>query len=40
MKDISEDFKNGIRVHDAITCPQCGAPIVNDKCPYCGVVFL
>lgn len=39
MKDISEDFQNGIRVHDALTCPQCGAPIEDEKCPYCGVVF-
>lgn len=39
MKDIPEDFQNGIRVHDAITCPQCGAPIVNDKCSYCGAYF-
>lgn len=21
-------------------CPNCGAPITQDKCPYCGTVFL
>ena len=21
-------------------CPNCGAPIKTDKCPYCGTVFM
>lgn len=25
---------------DLINCPNCGAPIQNDICPYCGSVFL
>lgn len=25
---------------DLLNCPNCGAPIQNDICPYCGSVFL
>lgn len=25
---------------DILNCPNCGAPIVDDKCSYCGAVFL
>ena len=25
---------------DLLNCPNCGAPIQNDVCPYCGSVFL
>lgn len=24
----------------SLNCPNCGAPIVGDKCEYCGTVFL
>lgn len=23
-----------------LNCPNCGAPVTQDKCPYCGTVFL
>lgn len=25
---------------DRLNCPNCGAPIVNGKCDYCGAIFL
>ena len=25
---------------DLLNCPNCGAPITAEKCPYCGSVFL
>ena len=25
---------------DLLNCPNCGAPIVDDRCAYCGSVFL
>ena len=27
-------------MEDLLNCPNCGAPIQNDICPYCGSVFL
>lgn len=27
-------------MRDILNCPNCGAPIQNDVCPYCGSVFL
>lgn len=39
MTDIHKHYENGVRTNDALTCPQCGAPIEDEKCPYCGVVF-
>lgn len=39
MTDIHKRYENGVRANDALTCPQCGAPIEDEKCPYCGVVF-
>jgi hypothetical protein len=27
-------------VKDLLNCPNCGAPITAEKCPYCGSVFL
>lgn len=38
MTDI-ENYRNGIRSKGALTCPQCGAPIVKEKCSYCGALF-
>lgn len=39
MNNIHKRYENGVRTNDALTCPQCGAPIDNEKCSYCGVVF-
>lgn len=42
--DITEVFRNGHlqpgRPKDGeFNCPNCGAPITDEKCPYCGTVF-
>lgn len=37
MKDI--DYDHATKADGKLTCPQCGAPIVNDVCQYCGVYF-
>lgn len=39
MAEFHKRYENGIRTNDSLTCPQCGAPIEDEKCPYCGVVF-
>lgn len=39
MNDIHKHYENGVRTNDSLTCPQCGAPIENEKCPYCGAIF-
>lgn len=39
MDDIRMHYRNGVKANGALTCPQCGAPIVDEKCEYCGVVF-
>ena len=28
-----------MRTKDQLNCPNCGAPIVGEKCEYCGTVF-
>lgn len=26
-------------MRDVLNCPNCGAPIVSEQCPYCGTLF-
>lgn len=26
-------------MREVLNCPNCGAPIAGDRCPYCGTVF-
>ena len=39
MEDIRSRYRNGVKAKGALTCPQCGAPIIDEKCGYCGVIF-
>lgn len=44
MMDITENFQNshllrGSPKDGTFNCPNCGAPITDEKCPYCGTVF-
>lgn len=39
MDDARIRYRNGVRANGALTCPQCGAPITDEKCEYCGVIF-
>lgn len=39
MDDIRARYRNGVKANGALTCPQCGAPITDEKCEYCGVIF-
>lgn len=34
------DLNHISRVNDSKNCPNCGAPIETDKCPYCGTAFI
>lgn len=34
------DFDQIARTNSSKNCPNCGAPIENEKCPYCGTVFV
>ena len=35
-----EIYKNASKIKESKNCPNCGAPIEADKCPYCGTVFV
>lgn len=39
MEDMKMRYRNGVKANGALTCPQCGAPITDEKCEYCGVIF-
>ena len=26
-------------MRDVLNCPNCGAPVTSEKCPYCGTLF-
>lgn len=39
MEDIRKRYSSGVRSNGSLTCPQCGAPIIEEKCSYCGVLF-
>lgn len=36
-KDI---YEHAVRANGDKNCPNCGAPIAGEKCPYCGTVFV
>ena len=35
IKSLIELYKNG-----QTNCPNCGAPIISEECPYCGTNFV
>lgn len=39
MDDARIRYRNGVKANGALTCPQCGAPITDERCEYCGVIF-
>lgn len=42
MTDQSYDrlIKDAIRTNGSTNCPNCGAPIESERCPYCGTMFI
>lgn len=44
MKDtvnwFDTDGQNIVKKKEAINCPNCGAPIESERCPYCGSLFI
>lgn len=37
---LDYDFDQIARANGSKNCPNCGAPIETEKCPYCGTVFV
>ena len=35
-----DELSRAARTNGSKNCPNCGAPIETEKCPYCGTVFL
>ena len=35
-----DDLSRATRTNGSKNCPNCGAPIETEKCPYCGTMFL
>ena len=35
-----DELSRATRANGSKNCPNCGAPIESDKCPYCGTVFI
>lgn len=35
-----EDLANAVHKAGSLNCPNCGAPINEEKCPYCGTLFV
>lgn len=33
-------LSEAVKTEGAKNCPNCGAPIESEKCPYCGTVFI
>jgi hypothetical protein len=40
MELHGEYFANIARANGMYNCPNCGAPIESDKCPYCGTFII
>lgn len=35
-----DELSRATRANSSKNCPNCGAPIETEKCPYCGTMFL
>lgn len=35
-----DELSRATRTNESKNCPNCGAPIETEKCPYCGTMFL
>ena len=35
-----EDLANAVHKAGSLNCPNCGAPINEEKCPFCGTLFV
>ena len=33
-------IEDAIRINGSTNCPNCGAPIESERCPYCGTMFI
>ena len=33
-------IEDAIRINGSANCPNCGAPIESERCPYCGTMFI
>lgn len=35
-----EDLANAVHKAGSLNCPNCGAPINEERCPFCGTLFI
>ena len=40
LDNYLDELSRGTRANGSKNCPNCGAPIETEKCPYCGTMFL
>ena len=40
LDNYLDELSRATRTNGSKNCPNCGAPIETEKCPYCGTVFL
>ena len=40
LDNYLDELSRATRTNGSKNCPNCGAPIETDKCPYCGTMFL
>ena len=40
LDNYIDELSKATRTNGSKNCPNCGAPIETEKCPYCGTIFL
>ena len=40
LDNYLDELSRATRTNGSKNCPNCGAPIKTEKCPYCGTMFL
>lgn len=40
LDNYLDELSRATRANGSKNCPNCGAPIETEKCPYCGTIFL
>ena len=40
LDNYLDELSRATRTNGSKNCPNCGAPIETEKCPYCGTMFL
>ena len=40
LDNYLDELSRATRANSSKNCPNCGAPIETEKCPYCGTMFL